>query len=126
VSSEVIPEKLASAHIAVVLVSFTDERGPKEQIQTSIYTKTVDYLAASRPVLVVAPPYAAQIDHFGGVTCVVDRLDQGAVSTALERLLTDVDYADGLRRRGLELVTAQHSWDSVGRRFLATFRANSP
>lgn len=125
VSSELVAEKLAAAHVAVILVSFTEERGVKEQIETSIYTKTVDYLAAGRPVLVVAPPYAAQLEHYGAVTEVVTRLDREAVRAALERLATDAAYAADLRARGLTLVREQHSFDSVGRRFLANFQ-NEP
>lgn len=123
VSSELVAEKLAGAHLAVILVSFTSDRGVREQIETSIYTKTVDYLAAGRPVLVVAPPYAAQLEHYGSVSAVVTRLDYEAVRATLERLATDTAYTDGLRARGLALVREQHSFDTVGRRFLANFRA---
>jgi glycosyltransferase involved in cell wall biosynthesis len=123
VSSEAVAEKLVAAHIAVILVSFTSERGVKEQIETSIYTKTVDYLAAGRPVLVVAPPYAAQLEHYGSVSCVVERLDREAVAAALLRLVTDDAYVRDLRERGLKLVSEQHSWDSVGLRFLSHFRS---
>lgn len=122
VSSELVAEKLAAAHLAVILVSFTEERGVKEQIQTSIYTKTVDYLAAGRPVLVVAPSYAAQLEHYGAATAVVTRLEREAVRATLERLATDTAYTDELRARGLALVREQHSFDTVGRRFLANFQ----
>ena len=125
VDSELIAQKLAEAHIAVILVSFTSDRGVKEQIETSIYTKTVDYLAAGRPVLVVAPPYAAQLEHYGAVSSVVERLDHGAVASALERLATDRAYVEDLRRRGLELVREQHSPETVERRFLAQFRSDA-
>lgn len=123
VPSEQVPEKLARAHAAVILVSFTNERGIKAQIETSIYTKTVDYLAAGRPVLVVAPPYAAQLEYYGGVSSVVQSLDRERVVAALTRFVTDAPYVDDLRRRGLELVRRQHSFDSVGRRFLSEFRS---
>jgi glycosyltransferase involved in cell wall biosynthesis len=125
VSSEEVPTKLCEGHIAAILVSFTDDEGVRQQIQTSIYTKTVDYLAVSRPVLVVAPAYAAQIDHFGSVCSVVESLDREAIVAAIRRLVFDQPYADDLKRRGLELVRRQHSRDTVGRQFLAHFRQQS-
>jgi glycosyltransferase involved in cell wall biosynthesis len=121
VSSEEIPSKLCEAHLAAILVSFTRDEGVRQQIETSIYTKTVDYLAVSRPVLVVSPPYAAQLDHFGSVCSVVQSLDREAVAAAIRRLVTDQAYADDLRQRGLELVRRQHSQATVGRQFLAHF-----
>jgi glycosyltransferase involved in cell wall biosynthesis len=124
VSSELVAEKLAGAHIAAILVSFTSERGVKEQIETSIYTKTVDYLAAGRPVLTVAPPYAAQLEHYGSVSAVIEKLDRDAVERTLRRLVSDRAYVDDLRERGLALVRAQHSFDTVGRRFLANFQSD--
>jgi glycosyltransferase involved in cell wall biosynthesis len=124
VSSELVAEKLAAAHIAVILVSFTADQAVKEQIETSIYTKTVDYLAAGRPVLTVAPPYAAQLEHYGKVSAVIDRLDRAAVERTLERLVGDAAYVDDLRERGFALVREQHSFDAVGRRFLANFRTD--
>ena len=125
VDSEAVAGKLVEAHAAVVLVSFTGDRGVKEQIETSIYTKTVDYLAASRPVLVVAPPYAAQIEHYGNVCSVVERLDYAAVAAALRRLLTDEAYVDDLRQKGLALVKAQHSRARIEQLFLSNFRVSA-
>jgi glycosyltransferase involved in cell wall biosynthesis len=125
VPSEMVPEKLAEAHAAAILVSFTNERGVREQIETSIYTKTVDYLAAGRPVLTIAPPYAAQLEHYGAVSSVVDALDRPRVLEALTRIATDVPYVEDLRRRGLELVQKEHSFAAVGARFLEHFRVEA-
>jgi glycosyltransferase involved in cell wall biosynthesis len=121
VKSEEIPAKLAEAHIALMLISFTEEQGVKEQIATSVYTKTVDYLAATRPVLLIAPRHAAQVESFGDLSAYVDRLDETEVVKALRRLVDDRGYADDLRRRGLERVRQHHSIEAVQREFLSHF-----
>jgi glycosyltransferase involved in cell wall biosynthesis len=122
VKSEQIPSKLAAAHAALILVSFTDEKGVKEQIRTSIYTKTIDYLASGRPVLVVSPDYAGEVDYFGGVTEVVNRLDETAIVAALRRIVDDPAHADALSARGLELVRKRHSESAIDEIFLSHFR----
>ena len=122
VSSEQIPEKLAGAHVAAILISFDAEPGVRQQIETSVYTKTVDYLAASRPLLIVGPSYAAEIEHFGSVACVVGDRDETALLAALRRLVTDTAYAETLRHEGLARARAEHSLQALDERFLSEFR----
>jgi glycosyltransferase involved in cell wall biosynthesis len=126
VKSQEIPAKLAAAHAAVILVSFTDDRGIQEQIRTSIYTKTIDYLASGRPVLVVSPDYAGEVDYFGGVTEVVNRLDQAAVVAAIRRIVDDREHAAALSSRGLELARRRHSESAIEEIFLSHFRTRVP
>lgn len=125
VPSDQIAEKLATAHIAVMLISFTEAEGIKQQVETSVYTKGIDYLAASRPVLLVAPPHAGQVESFGAFSCHVDRLDEVQVTAAIRRLLDDVPYADDLRTRGLERVRERHSLEALDRDFLSVFRTSA-
>jgi glycosyltransferase involved in cell wall biosynthesis len=122
VKSEEIPEKLAQAHVAVMLVSFTNDPAVRGQIETSVYTKTVDYLAASRPVLLVAPPYAGQVDAFGEFSCMLNRLDEAALVVALRRLVDDQIYVADLQARGLARARAEHSLEALDRRFLSHLR----
>ena len=122
VPSEQVPEKLAGAHIAAILIAFQAEPGVRQQIETSVYTKTVDYLAASRPVLIVGPSYAAEIDHFGSVACVVSERNEQAVKAALRRLATDTPYVEALRREGLSRARAEHSLAALDELFLSEFR----
>lgn len=121
VTSDRIPEKLVEAHAAVMLISFTSQPGVRQQIETSVYTKTADYLAASRPVLLIAPPHAAQVESFGDVSAVVTRLDEGEVKAALRRLVDDREYADDLCDRGLARVKEHHSREALERGFLSHF-----
>jgi hypothetical protein len=122
VKSDEIPAKLAEAHVAVMLISFTEEPGTKEMVATSVYTKTVDYLAASRPILLIAPRHAAQVESFGDLSAYVDRLDEGELVRTLRRVMDDAEYADDLRQRGLERVRLHHSVEAVQRDFLSHFQ----
>jgi glycosyltransferase involved in cell wall biosynthesis len=122
---EEIPAKLAQAHIAVILVSFTEEQGIMDQIRTSLYTKTVDYLAVGRPVLIVSPPDSAEVDCFGDVSSVVNQLDRAAVVAAIRRLVDDASYVEDLRQKGLELVARRHSLAALQTNFLSHFEKDS-
>jgi hypothetical protein len=125
VKLEEIPGLLGQAHMAAILVSFTQDPTVKELIQTSLYTKTIDYLAAARPTLVVSPTYSSEVDYFGGVTCVVDKAEEEAVVSAIRRILNDKEYAERLRRDGLELVRQRHSLEALERIFLRHFREDA-
>jgi glycosyltransferase involved in cell wall biosynthesis len=125
VKLEEIPGLLGQAHLAAILVSFTQNPTVKELIQTSLYTKTIDYLAAGRPVLVVSPTYSSEVDYFGDVTCMVDKAEEEPIVAAIRRILNDREYTEKLRRDGLELVRRQHSLEALENIFLRHFREDA-
>ena len=90
-------------------------------VKTSLYTKTIDYLAATRPVLVISPAYSSQVDYFGDVTHVLSSLDHPQIEQAIRKLTCDIDYVEDLARRGLELVQRRHSMQAVHSLFLRHF-----
>ena len=108
---EQIPAALAGAHMAVILVSFTQDPTLNKMIRTSLYTKTIDYLAAERPTLVVSPPYSGEVDYFGPVTHVVNSDSDEAMTEGVRRLATDLPYREGLVQAGLDLVRKRHTMD---------------
>jgi len=126
VPMEEVPSVLGQAHVATVLVSFTQDPALHEIIRTSIFTKTVDYLATGIPVLVVAPSDSGQVDYFGEASCTVDSLDEGRMREALERLVRDNEYREQLRQAGFALVEAQHGMGALERKFLSRFRKDIP
>jgi glycosyltransferase involved in cell wall biosynthesis len=69
-----------------------------ELIRTSSTAKLAEYLAARRPVLVHAPPDSFISWYFKNHECgvVIDKLDPVLMSTAIERLLSDVELQQRL------------------------------
>ena len=120
---EQIPLKLGESHIAAVLVSFTERPDIRSLIETSIYTKTVDYLASGTPTLIIAPEYAAQIDAFGPASTVLTQLDEGALINAIRGMALNADERTRLQAAGFTLVREKHSMAAREQIFLSKFRA---
>jgi glycosyltransferase involved in cell wall biosynthesis len=125
VNPDDVPAVLARAHALLIAVTFDQDPGLIQLVKTSLYTKTVDYLASGRPVLVVSPPYTAEIDYFGGVTHVVPTPDRAAFEAAVRKLVRDHDYAADLARRGQDLVRRRHSPEALDQAFLRHFRGGA-
>jgi hypothetical protein len=120
---EQIPLKLGESHIAAVLVSFTERPDIRSLIETSIYTKTVDYLASGTPTLIIAPEYAAQIDAFGPASTVLTKLDESALINAIRAMALNADERTRLQAAGFTLVREKHSMAAREQIFLSKFRA---
>ena len=119
---EQIPLKLGESHIAAVLVSFTERADIRSLIETSIYTKTVDYLASGTPTLIIAPKYAAQIDAFGDASTVLTALDEASLVAAIRAMALDTNERTRLKAAGLTLVREKHSMAAREQIFLSKFR----
>jgi glycosyltransferase involved in cell wall biosynthesis len=123
VASHEIPAILAGADVALIGVTFSTEPSIIELVRTSIYTKTIDYLAADRPVLIVAPRYAAEVDYFRDVATIVDTLDRQRITDAIAALAREDHAVREQRRRGLEFVRTHHSASTMADAFLRHFRS---
>ena len=118
-----IPSVLASADALLIAVTFTPNSDVGSLTGTSIYTKTVDYLASGKPIVLVSPPDTAQVDYFGAVTRVVDELDRGRFEDALREAAAGGPEVTRRVEAGLALVRERHTGETMGERFLAPFRA---
>jgi glycosyltransferase involved in cell wall biosynthesis len=123
VASHEIPAILATADITLVGVTFSTDPAIVELVSTSLYTKTIDYLAADRPVLIVAPRYSAQVDYFRDVATVVETLDLQRITDAIAALAREDHATKEQRRRGLEFVRTHHSLATMANAFLRHFRS---
>lgn len=123
VVSEAIPEVLAAADACVIGVTFDRRPELVELVSTSIYTKTIDYLAARRPVVIVAPPYAAEVRYFRDVATIVDTADGDRIERALAGLARPDPAIDAQCERGVELVRTRHSLERRDEIFLWKFRS---
>ena len=121
VDSDEIPHILAKADMTFIGVSFSQNPEIRDLVQTSLYTKTIDYLAAGRPVLVISPPYSGEVQYFKEVSHVVTELQEASIRVAIEKIVTDVSYQQELCRKGVELVRSRHSMASVFPLFLHHF-----
>jgi glycosyl transferase family 1 len=108
--------------VLLVGVTFSQDQQLLELVRTSIYTKTVEYLASNRPVLIVSPRYAAQVEYFGDVSTVVDSPEPERLAEALRRIAADREETEKRARLGVELVQTRHSTAAVLDGFLSQFR----
>jgi len=83
VSQAALAKALAEADALFLPLSFKKDQ--QEMVTTAFPCKTSDYLAAKRPIVVLAPPYAALTAYSRqhGLAIVVDRLDETALADAL-------------------------------------------
>jgi glycosyltransferase involved in cell wall biosynthesis len=122
VKSEEIPKKLAESDILLTVSAFDAPPGFRAQVRTSVGTKTADYLASGRPVLLVGPEESALYDYCRDVSATVRRLDEADFVAALTRLATEPEYVRSLSDAGLRLVHERHSLEALDRLFLSEFR----
>lgn len=121
VTSDAIPAALAEADVTLIAVTFDPKPDLVALVRTSLYTKTVDYLAAGRPVLIVSPRYSAEVAYFGDVVTVVDDLDSAQISRALAALAREDDAVEEQCERGVEFVRTYHSLARRDAVFLSQF-----
>jgi glycosyltransferase involved in cell wall biosynthesis len=122
VDSGDIPDALAAADIPLIAVTFSQDEDLVDLVKTSLYTKTIDYLASGRPVLVVSPPYSGEVDYFGSVVTHVDTASPDALRSAIATIVADRERRDALSAAGLDLVRSRHSLEAIGPLFLDHFR----
>ena len=64
VPTDQAPGILAGADVLLIAISFSKDPALRDLVQSSMYTKTVDYLASGKPLVVVSPPDTAELDYF--------------------------------------------------------------
>jgi glycosyltransferase involved in cell wall biosynthesis len=116
-----IPGILANADLSFVGVTFSEDPDLRELVKTSLYTKTIDYLASGRPVLVVSPPDTGEVNYFGDVTHVVTDPSPTAMRDALDTIIRSPETTAAKTQAGLDLVRSRHSLDSLHKLFLKHF-----
>jgi glycosyltransferase involved in cell wall biosynthesis len=121
VPSHEVPGILAGADALLIAITFSDDPALQDLVRSSIYTKTVDYLASSKPVVVVSPSDTAELDYFGSVVWPVANLEQASFEDAVEQATTS-DEAMRRSDAGLALIRANHTAETMGERFLSRLR----
>ncbi len=105
---EKMPETQASADILFVPLSW-----PKESpivTETALPGKLPEYLLAGRPILVQAPPncYLVRYARKDGFAAVVTTTDPATLAKEIERIVTDIPYAEELVKNAFSTFTKHH------------------
>lgn len=106
-----MPSVLAGADILFLPYSFLESS--RHAVETAFPSKTADYLAAGKPVLVFGPPYSTVV-HYAlqeGFAEVVTECSVDALTRAIERVLLAPGYGAALRAKALEVFFRNHDID---------------
>jgi hypothetical protein len=121
VPNDQVPGILAGADALLIAISFSDDPALRDLVQSSMYTKTVDYLASGKPLVVVSPPGTAELDYFGPVVWPVTSLDRDSFSSTMHQIETSAE-AEQRARAGVQLIRSAHTAETMNERFLKRFR----
>jgi glycosyltransferase involved in cell wall biosynthesis len=122
ISSENIPQVLSAADGLLVCVSFLHDRSIEPLVRTSLYTKTVDYLASGTPVLVISPSYSGEADYFGKYVTLVSGCTPADLLGGFSQLLEGAAEIAEIAAGGRKFVREHHDVDLIERKFLSYFR----
>jgi glycosyltransferase involved in cell wall biosynthesis len=117
-----IPETLSRADILFLPFSFReDERGTTE---TAFPSKTADYLASGRPILVFGPKYSTLVRYARqeGFAEIVDEFDAAALRTGIQNIALSQSRQQALARRSLETFAKNHDIERQRREFQTLLR----
>jgi len=123
VTHDKIPGILGGADVLLIAVAMRGSAEIMDMVRTSLYTKTIEYLASSRPVVYFGPCETAQYEYFGPyMKCVTNGKEEDFIS-ALSEVVNDQGVRD-LCSRGFDFVAANHSMEALEKNVLDNFRAS--
>lgn len=108
VSQDQLPGILAEADILFLPHSFN--RTTEAVVRTSLPTKTADYLASGRPILVLAPPYSS-LNRYAkahGFAEVVEQPAPDALAEGIMRIIRSVAYREELCHQARKTFQLNH------------------
>jgi glycosyltransferase involved in cell wall biosynthesis len=117
-----IPQTLSRADILFLPFSFRDdERGTTE---TAFPSKTADYLASGRPILVFGPKYSTLVRYARqeGFAEIVDEFTTAALGKGIRNVALSQSRQRALARRSLETFAKSHDIERQRREFQSSLR----
>jgi glycosyltransferase involved in cell wall biosynthesis len=100
---------LADADILFLPFSFSG--AAKFSVETGFPSKTADYLASGKPILVVGPPYATIVRYAeqNGFAAVVDEPDPEAIAAKIIEIIASASCREALRAKSLAAFEKNHN-----------------
>jgi glycosyltransferase involved in cell wall biosynthesis len=112
-----VPELLGSADILFLPYSFRESS--RHMVETAFPSKTADYLAAGKPILVVGPPYSTLVQYAReeGFAEVVTEPSVDMLALAIQRIILCPDHAAMLAARAHDAFYRNHDIERQRRDF---------
>jgi glycosyltransferase involved in cell wall biosynthesis len=103
-----LPSVLSSADILFLPYSFLESS--RKAVETAFPSKTADYLAAGKPVLVFGPKYSSLVRYASeqGFAEIVDEFSAAALARGIQKIACSPLYGEELAARALEVFSANH------------------
>lgn len=118
-SQSELSKTLAEADIFFLPYSF--RRSSRHAVQTAFPSKTADYLAAGKPILVLAPWYSSLARYASeqGFAEVVTEFSVQVLADAIRKVALSPNHRAALARRALEAFASHHDIHNQRRKFEA-------
>ena len=114
-----VPKVLYGADILFLPYSFRE--GSRHLVETAFPSKTADYLAAGKPILVVGPPYSTLVQYASeeGFAEVVTEPNVDMLAHAIQRIVLFPEHARMLAARAHDVFYRNHDIERQRRDFRA-------
>jgi glycosyltransferase involved in cell wall biosynthesis len=109
VSQQELQGVLQSADILFLPFSFSE--ASRYAVESAFPSKTADYLAAGRPILVFGPEYSSLVRYAKEQRFaeVVDKCDEDVLARGIQRILSDSAYSSQLCKQSLAVFGQNHN-----------------
>jgi glycosyltransferase involved in cell wall biosynthesis len=113
---------LSTADILFLPYSFLE--GSRDAVETAFPSKTADYLAAGKPILVFGPKYSSLVRYASeqGFAEIVDEFSPSALAHSIRRIASSPLYKEHLAARALEVFSVNHDIRYQQQKFYLTLK----
>jgi glycosyltransferase involved in cell wall biosynthesis len=115
-----LAEALAGADVLFLPYSFRE--ASRAAVETAFPSKTADYLAAGKPLLVFGPPYSSLVHYASefGFAEIVSEFSLEALARGIRNLASSKDFREELAAKALRVFRSNHDMAEQRRRFYLT------
>jgi glycosyltransferase involved in cell wall biosynthesis len=119
--------RIALARADILFLPYSFLESSRHAVQTAFPSKTADYLATGKPVLVFGPSYSSLVCYATeqGFGEVVTEFNAQALAAAIRTLALSPSYRTALGMRALQTFSSHHDIHEQRRKFLTTVESVS-